>query len=215
MIGMLKRVRNKIEYHWKGFLYNLSKLGYYMRNNRGYTILIACLILYLVLGREYIIPIAISGFLVYSSTLLRELLDNKKEKDSLDSIDLSYFQIADKNLEDPLDGYVDMCINEYMLLNRGYQNESYIKEKEEAEIRKGVIELLATNMGPSIKKKFELYYGPGQVESILARKCFIRIALYVANVNKNTYIDPTTESKEIDNLFRDSMIMKDEFKNMM
>jgi hypothetical protein len=152
---------------------------------------------------------------LYGATLLRELLDHKKEKDRLDSIDLSYFQTADQNLEDPLDGYVDMCINEYMLLNRGFQNESYIKEKEEAEIRKGVIEILASNMGPSMKKKFELYYGSGQVEAILARKCFIRIALYVANVNKNTYVDPNTESKELDNLFRDSMIMKDDFKNAM
>ena len=196
---------------YKDILYNLSKFSYNIKNNKGMTVLIVSLLFYLVTN-THIVFVAISGFLVYSSFLLKELLEHKKEKDKLDSIDLSYFQTADKNLEDPLDGYVDMCINEYMLLNRGYQNESYIKEKEEAEIRKGVIELLASNMGPSIKKKFELYYGRGQVEAILARKCFIRIALYVANVNKNTYTDPTTESKELDSLFRDSMIMKDELK---
>ena len=212
---MLERINDKIDDKWKGLQYSLSKLSYYIRHNRGSTILIACFMMYLVIGCDYMVSISFSGFLIYISLLLRELLDHKKEKDDLDSIDLSYFQTADKDLEDPLDGYVDMCINEYMLLNRGYQNESYIKEKEEAEIRKGVIELLATNMGPSIKKKFELYYGNGQVESILARKCFIRIALYVANINKNTYVDPATESKEIDNLFRDSMIMKDDLKNMM
>ena len=212
---MLEGVRHKIEDKYKDLQYNFSKFKYTLKNNRGATILIACLVMYLV-SNAGMISVACSGFLLYLCLLGRELLDHKKEKDRLDSIDLTYFQTADKNLEDPLDGYVDMCINEYMLLNRGFQNESYIKEKEEAEIRKGVIELLATNMGPDIKKKFELYYGAGgQVEAILARKCFIRIALYVANVNKNTYVDPTTESKELDNLFRDSMIMKDDFKNVM
>ena len=100
-----------------------------------------------------------------------------------------------------------MCINEYMLLNRSYHGETYIKEKEEMEIRKGVIELLSSNLGPDVKKKFELYYGKGQVEAVLARKCFIRISLYVANINKNTYVDSNADNKDFTNIFNKSIMM--------
>lgn len=185
--------------------YNISKLIYIIKENKAITIIICGFFLSFIFG---LLETVLSCSIVYGMTLLKDLLEHKKEKDRIESIDIDYFKTAQDNLEDPLDGYVDMCINEYMLLNRGYNNETYIKEKEELEIRKGVIELLSTNMSPTMKHKFELYYGKGQVEAVLARKCFIRIALYVANINKNAYSEDTGEEK-LDNLFRETLMMKE------
>lgn len=179
---------------------------YICMENKGMVIFLCCMILSLV-GPFHPLDYAVLGAILYIMTLLRELLDHKKEKDQLDSLDIHYFETANKELEDPLDGYIDSCINEYMILYRGIDNNSYINEKAETEMRKEILNIVASNFGPLMKKKFEMYYGHGQVASILAKKCFIRISLYVANVNKTLYMDTgEKEQKEIDKVFRQAMM---------
>lgn len=154
--------------------------------------------------------ITICGAIIYGMIMLRELLNHKKEHDELTSLDIHYFETASKNLEDPLDGYIDTCINEYMLIYQGYKDTEYINSEMEKEIRKEVLELVASNIGPLMKKKFEMYYGHGRVEAILARKCFLRISLYVANVNKTLHQSAGKDEEEAMNrLFRDAMMGRD------
>lgn len=181
-------------------------LYYNIMENKGKVICLCCLILCL-LGPLHPLDYALLASILYAAILCRELVDHKKEKDILDSVDIHYFETANKNLEDPLDGYIDACINEYMILYRGLNNNAYINDKEEQNIRKGVLDIVASNFGPLMKKKFEMYYGHGQVTNILAKKCFIRISLYVANVNKALYMEGgEKEQKEIDKVFKQAMM---------
>lgn len=148
------------------------------------------------------------GMGLYGMILLKEWLNHKIEKDKLDSIDLHFFESSDTDLEGPLDAYVDMCINEYMLLNRGYKTQqAYINSKEESLMHKEILDLLASNMSELMKKKFEMYYGKGRVESLIARKSYIKVSLYVANNNKVLYEDKnSSNSQDIDQIFRAMMI---------
>ena len=157
-----------------------------------------------------------AGIGLYGMILLRELLNHKIEKDTLDSLDIHYFESANNNLEDPLDGYIDMCINEYMVLNRGYKvQQGYINTKEESLIHKEVLDLLASNMSPLMKKKFEMYYGTGQVEPLMARKSFIKVSLYVANNNKALYETGASKDQDMEKIFRAMMMTNDKNSNMM
>ena len=145
------------------------------------------------------------GCSLYIMTLLRELLNHKINIDTINQVDLHYFETANKNLEDPLDGYIDLCIQEYMLLYRGYKAQQYITEKEEANIRKEVLDIIASTMSDLMRKKFELYYGTNRLPAILARKCFIKISLMIADNNKVLYQDSTRES-EINDLMKRIMV---------
>jgi len=187
----------------KRFVLNIY---YHTMENKGKVIFLFCVGLSL-FGSRHPLDYAVLASILYAAILCRELVDHKKEKDLLDSVDIHYFETANKNLEDPLDGYIDSCINEYMILYRGLNNNAYINDKEEQNIRKGVLDIVASNFGPLMKKKFEMYYGHGQVTNILAKKCFIRISLYVANINKVLYADSgEKEQKEIDKVFKQAMM---------
>ena len=165
-----------IKEYGRKVLFFFSWIWYKMNEYKGLSILILTILMCLY-GEENILFYVISGSIFYTMILLREFLDHKKEKDQLDSLDLHYFESADKEFEDPLDGYVDLCINEYMILNRGYRGQAYISKKEEASIRKEILDIMSQNLSPLMKKKFEMYYGKDRVPAILARKCFIKISL--------------------------------------
>lgn len=127
--------------------------------------------------------------------LLRELLNHKISQDKLNSLDIHFFETANKNLEDPLDGYIDICINEYMILYRGYKAHTYIREAEETQIRQEILDIMASSMSSLMQAKLEMYYGKGRLPSIMARKCFIKVALYVANNNQLLYQEDSEKAK--------------------
>ena len=59
-----------------------------------------------------------------------------------------------------------------------------------------------------MKAKFELIYGKGHVEEILANKCFIRVSLFVADQNKARYVETDMDKSKIDKQLIDQMLMK-------
>ena len=193
---------------------SISNIPQYINNgiqwivtNKGLSIFFPSLIL--IIFDDWVKWLS-AGVGLYIMILLRELLNHKIEKDNLDSLDIHFFEATDTDLEGPLDSYIDMCINEYMLLNRGYKNQqTYINSKEESLMHKEVLDLLASNMSPLMKKKFEMYYGRGRVEPLIARKSFIKVSLYVANNNKILYEDKKPKNQDMDQIFR-AMMMNDQ-----
>ena len=187
--------------NWLRFLLGL------IIENKGVSILLFT-VLFSLFSENFLVTTLI-GSVLYLMTLLRELLDHKIETDRLQSLDLDYFKSANDNLEDPLDGYVNLCFQEYLLLYHAYKDKQYIKEKEEALMRKEVLDIIASNLSPLMQRKFEQYYGKGRLPGILARKCFIKISLYVANNNKQIYEENdarTSNGKDIDKMFQNMMM---------
>lgn len=170
----------------------LDSIKYYILNHKSLCVLILTTLLVILFWLDGLII----GSVLYLMILLRELLNHKIEKDKLDSLDIHYFETANRDLEDPLDGYIDLCLNEYMLLYRAYKNLTYIRQQEEAQIRQEVLDIMASNMSTLMQTKLEMYYGKGRLPGIMARKCFIKVALYVANNNKLIYQEEGENTKK-------------------
>ena len=157
-----------------------------------------------------LIELSVSGAILYSMILARELTDEKKENDKMKLIDDNFFSEKSKDFEGPLDSFVEMCLNEVLILSRGWKQGQYITKNEENQIMQDMIDSMARNMGPILKKKLELYYGPRQVDSALVRKAYIKVSLYVAEVNKVLYVDVQKKPKggSLDDMLRDAMMMQ-------
>jgi hypothetical protein len=134
------------------------------------------------------------------------LVDHKIEQDQLDSLDIQFYNSTkDPNL-DPLDSYVDDCFTRYLVIYKGYAQGIYITDKEEKNIMKELVDSVARSISPIMRKKFEMYYGRGNMDEIMSQKCFIRVSLYVANNNKQLYVDAENTKKASDNLIKEMMI---------
>ena len=186
----------------------MIQLYHMIMNNKGMSIFLICIILAVLL--KHPIETAIIGSLLYLMTLFRELVDHKKNYDQMQLVDINFFNNT-KEFDGPLDSFIDTCFNEVLVLSRGWKEGQYITKKEEDQIMRDLIDMMARNMGPVMKKKLELYYGPEQVDSALARKCFIKVSLYVANNNKILYVDTQKKSKNssshLDDMLRDAMMI--------
>lgn len=145
---------------------------------------------------------ALWGSVVFLLCLFERLIDHKIKKDNLDQIDLNFFSNNMAVIDhDILDLYINDCFNRYMVIFRGYKQNEYIQEKDQSLMLKELLDIIATNMSPLLRKKLELYYGNGNVDKIMAEKCFIKITLFVANNNKNVYSDGSDTTTLIRNIF--------------
>ena len=146
-------------------------------------------------------------FLLIILDIIRDYLDKKIQLEKFKYVDLDYFNFNGTKGVDPLDAYVDICMSNRLIL-MGYKEGSYITEVQEKEILKEVLEEVASNMGQLMKYKFELIYGVGHVDEVLANKCFIRVSLFVANNNKPRYSNNEIDKAKLEKQLVDHMMMK-------
>lgn len=160
-------------------------------------------------GRRESSGIIIIGllFLLIILDIIRDYLDKKIQLEKFKYVDLDYFNFNGIKGVDPLDAYVDICMSNRLVL-MGYKEGSYITEVQEKEILKEVLEEVASNMGQLMKSKFELIYGVGHVDEVLANKCFIRVSLFVANNNKPRYSNNEIDKAKLEKQLVDHMMMK-------
>lgn len=146
-------------------------------------------------------------FLLIILDIVKDHLDKKIQLEQFKYVDLDYFNFNKTNGLDPLDAYIDICMSNRLVL-MGYKEGSYITEVQEKEILKEVLEEVASNMGQLMKSKFELIYGVGHVDEVLANKCFIRVSLFVANNNKPRYSNNEIDKAKLEKQLVDHMMMK-------
>lgn len=146
-------------------------------------------------------------FLLIILDIVKDHLDKKIQLEQFKYVDLDYFNFNKTNGLDPLDAYIDICMSNRLIL-MGYKEGSYITEVQEKEILKEVLEEVASNMGHLMKSKFELIYGVGHVDEVLANKCFIKVSLFVANNNKPRYSNNEIDKAKLEKQLVDHMMMK-------
>ena len=153
----------------------------------------------------YIMTILLSSF-IFTDTI-NTYLNKKLELEKMKYVDLNYFNFNDIKGLDPLDAYIDTCLSSRLILI-GYKEGAYITEAQEKDLLKELLEEVSSNMGQLMKSKFELIYGVGHVDEVLANKCFIRVSLFVANNNKPRYTNVDTNKAQLDKQLVDQMMMK-------
>lgn len=153
----------------------------------------------------YILMILLCSFILIDT--INTYLNKKLELEKMKYVDLNYFNFNDVKGLDPLDAYIDTCLSNRLILI-GYKEGAYITEAQEKDILRELLEEASSNMGKLMKSKFELIYGVGHVDEVLANKCFIRVSLFVANNNKPRYTNVETDKAQLDKQLIDQMMMK-------
>ena len=176
----------------------------WIKDNQG--LFSIALFLVITISSSYITGLIIAT-VFYLLVLKKEMNDHKKNDDNMNLIDVDYFNFAHAPGLDPLDAYIDSYFNMYVLLFRGFKQGIYIRQEEEKIILKELMDMVAKNMGKPFKTKLELYYGIGHIEDLLAQKCYIRVAMYVADANKNIYADDNGEKDKLTKEVMKQMMM--------
>jgi hypothetical protein len=139
--------------------------------------------------------------------ILDKYVEHRIELERMQELDINYFNTSKDQGVDPLDALVDRCLSNKLILT-GFQSGNYVNNVQEQDLLREVLEEVSSSIGPLMKAKFELIYGKGHVEEILANKCFIRVSLFVADQNKARYIETDMDKSKIDKQLIDQMLMK-------
>lgn len=139
--------------------------------------------------------------------ILDKYVEHRIELERMQELDINYFNTSKDQGVDPLDALVDRCLSNKLILT-GFQAGNYVNNAQEQDLLREVLEEVSSSIGPLMKAKFELIYGKGHVEEILANKCFIRLSLFVADQNKARYVETDVDKSKIDKQLIDQMLMK-------
>jgi len=139
--------------------------------------------------------------------ILDKYVEHRIELERMQELDINYFNTSKDKGVDPLDALVDRCLSNKLILT-GFQAGNYVNNAQEQDLLREVLEEVSSSIGPLMKAKFELIYGKGHVEEILANKCFIRVSLFVADQNKARYVETDVDKSKIDKQLIDQMLMK-------
>jgi hypothetical protein len=139
--------------------------------------------------------------------ILDKYVEHRIELERMQELDINYFNTSKDQGIDPLDALVDRCLSNKLILT-GFQAGNYVNNAQEQDLLREVLEEVSSSIGPLMKAKFELIYGKGHVEEILANKCFIRVSLFVADQNKARYVETDVDKSKIDKQLIDQMLMK-------
>ena len=139
--------------------------------------------------------------------ILDKYVEHRIELERIQELDINYFNTSKDQGVDPLDALVDRCLSNKLILT-GFQAGNYVNNAQEQDLLREVLEEVSSSIGPLMKAKFELIYGKGHVEEILANKCFIRVSLFVADQKKARYVETDGDKSKIDKQLIDQMLMK-------
>ena len=104
----------------------------------------------------------------------------------MNSLDVKLLSDKETGIDKILSDYVEECFARDVLFFRG-DTDSYINNKSENEMLNQLLDVCAANISPLMREKLEQYYGEGNVDKIIGRKCFSTVTVFVANKNKNIY----------------------------
>ena len=154
----------------------------YIINHKGKSILVVSFLLSLMDSCIWLFW----GTVLYLLVELHRYLNYKMKRNDMNSIDVKLLSDKDTGIDKILSDYVEECFARDVLFFRG-DTENYINNKSENEMLNQLLDVCAANISPLMREKLEQYYGEGNVDKIIGRKCFSTVTVFVANKNKNIY----------------------------
>lgn len=154
----------------------------YIINHKGKSILVVSFLLSLIDSCIWLFW----GTVLYLLVELHRYLNYKMKRNDMNSLDVKLLSDKDTGIDKILSDYVEECFARDILFFRG-DTENYINNKSENEMLNQLLDVCATNISPLMREKLEQYYGEGNVDKIIGRKCFSTVTVFVANKNKNIY----------------------------
>ena len=105
----------------------------------------------------------------------RQTLALAKEKNRLGFMGLS---INVKEIDESIEDFVEICLNEYLAYNPQLQTEVYINSTLERQIVDEVTKLCVNRISPVLLDKFSLCYSSNAIGDVISRKVYMRVLIY-------------------------------------
>lgn len=120
---------------------------------------------------------------LFTSIIIYLWQKNNKEKNRLREYDININADMKDSISDLLESLVSECFNEYILLNVEYKDITYVNAELEAQIMKGVGEMVAKYISPVMLTKMSVYYNLRYISEIISDKVYIVTLNYVLEKN--------------------------------
>lgn len=87
-----------------------------------------------------------------------------------------------------LDEMIELCFQEYSLLNLFAKDDWYITEQDEINISKKMNHIVAQRISPVMLEQLSLYYNSEAITDIISKKVYFKVTNFVIEHNKGTGI---------------------------
>lgn len=109
---------------------------------------------------------------------------NSKEKNRIQEFSTTANLPIDHTIGEKLDKFISDNLTEYLVLNiHIMENNQYINEELETEIRNGFTTYLSDRISPIFMQQLSLYYNIDNIHQVIGNKIYIAITNYVAAMN--------------------------------
>lgn len=125
--------------------------------------------------------LAIIGMLVFV------IVSNWKHRKNMERISMYQINVTstiDSSIPEILSMVIRECFEDYQVKTLLPLEEGYINSDREAEIRRGLVEIVTSRLSSATIDKLSLYYNIKNIADIIADKVYITVLHYVVEHNK-------------------------------
>lgn len=128
-----------------------------------------------------LIVLVLAGFGTFFLILYNR---NNREKNRIQEFSTTANLTIDHTIGEKLDKYISDNLTEYLVLNiHILENNQYINEELETEIREGFTTYISDRLSPIFMQQLSMYYNIDNIHQVIGNKIYIAITNYVAAMN--------------------------------
>lgn len=128
-----------------------------------------------------LIVLVLAGFGTFFLVLYNR---NNREKNRIQEFTTTANLTIDHTIGEKLDKYISDNLTEYLVLNiHILENNQYINEELETEIREGFTTYISDRLSPIFMQQLSMYYNIDNIHQVIGNKIYIAITNYVAAMN--------------------------------
>ena len=125
-----------------------------------------------------LIVLVLAGFGTFFLILYNR---NNREKNRIQEFTTTANLTIDHTIGEKLDKYISDNLTEYLVLNiHILENNQYINEELETEIREGFTTYISDRLSPIFMQQLSMYYNIDNIHQVIGNKIYIAITNYVA-----------------------------------
>ena len=124
--------------------------------------------------------------LCLTAVLIFVVISNWRHRKNIERMTMYQINVTstiDSSIPEILSMVIRECFDDYQIKTLLPLEEGYINSEREAEIRKGLVEVVTSRLSSATLDKLSLYYNIKNIADIIADKVYITVLNYVVNHN--------------------------------
>ena len=128
-----------------------------------------------------VVLLAIIGMLTF---VIMSNWKHRKNMERLTMYQINVTSTIDSSIPEILSMVIRECFEDYQIKSLLPLEEGFINSTREAEIRRGLVEIVTSRLSSATLDKLSLYYNIKNIADIIADKVYITVLNYVINHNE-------------------------------